>query len=134
MIKSIFDLMKTVELKSLDLLSENEENSTWEFRSESPSKGRILAFRAKGTYSGNHWHKGNSAAKNPEELLLISGSVLIEWSDVPEKDYHHQLQAEAPCIIKIFPMVKHRLKALEDICFLEANSIEEHKADTYYPQ
>lgn len=125
--------MEKVRLSRPNLLSENAGNSTWEFESVSPSKGRILAFRQMGSQSGNHWHEGRSSAKNPEELLLVSGEVLIEWSDEPEQEYGHQVTAQAPCLIHIYPFTKHRLTALTDIAFLEANSIEEHREDTHYP-
>lgn len=125
--------MDKVQLAQLNLLSENAGNSTWNYESRSPSKGRILAFRQMGSQSGNHWHEGKSPAKNPEELLLISGEALLEWSDAPGQDYAHQLKANGPCLIYIYPFTKHRLTALTDIVFLEANAIEEHRADTQYP-
>lgn len=125
--------MKQVEIKELDLLGEQEGNATYSTEINSYSKGRILAYRAKDSVSGNHWHEGKSAAKNPEILLVLKGNLKLEWTTELEADYENSQLLKAPVLIKIYPMVKHRITALEDLIFLEHNSIQEHREDTYYP-
>ncbi|QNR25839.1 hypothetical protein [Croceimicrobium hydrocarbonivorans] len=125
--------MKQVEVLDLNLLSEKEGNCTYDFESIHSQKGRILAFRKKGSISGNHWHEGKSTTKNPEEMLIISGRLKLEWTDEPEGIYQHSKLIEAPALIRINPGIKHRVEALEDLCFLEFNSLAEHAADTLYP-
>lgn len=125
--------MELVKITPLDLLSENDVAKTWAYESLSPSKGRILAYRAKGSISGNHWHKGNSVAKDPEELLLISGETQLSLKHFESKDFQEVLTLKGPCLIHINKDVFHQMEALSDIMFLESNSIEEHQSDTFYP-
>lgn len=125
--------MELVKITRLDLVSENDMAQTWEFTTRSPSKGRILAFRKKGTVSGNHWHKGSCPAKDPEELLMVSGKIKLSLKPFQEKEIQEEHLLEAPILIHIPKNVYHRVEALTDISFLESNSIEEHASDTYYP-
>jgi dTDP-4-dehydrorhamnose 3,5-epimerase-like enzyme len=89
-------------------------------------------MRKQGSISGNHWHKGVSAAKNPESLLLISGSISLVFKHM-ETGEEEEIKTEGPKLIKIMPNVLHTLKAETDLIFLEFNSLKEHKSDTYYP-
>jgi len=125
--------MNTIDFIEIDLLGQKEGNATYKFEGLGHSTGRILAYREKGSLSGNHWHEGKSESKNPEELLLVKGKVRVEWTTDLEGDYIEERLVSAPILIRIHPMVKHRLEALEDICFVEFNSIEEHANDTQYP-
>lgn len=125
--------MELVKIKTLRLLGENEKARTYEFKSLSPSNGRILAFRKAGSVSGNHWHEGKNAAKDPEELLLVSGKVKLYLRPVQTQEWQEVKELEGPLVIHIPKMVFHRLEAISDLCFLEFNSIEEHASDTQYP-
>lgn len=125
--------MELVKITPLDLISESESAKTFEFQTISPSQGRILAFRSKGTISGNHWHKGTCPAKDPEELVLISGSVKLSLRQPHQNHFNEEHLLHAPCLIYIPKTVFHRLEALSDISFMESNSIAEHASDTYYP-
>tara|TARA_R110002050_G_scaffold110427_4_gene222645 strand:+ start:3441 stop:3809 length:369 start_codon:yes stop_codon:yes gene_type:complete len=119
------------ELVELKELSSNENGSTHEFAAIQ-SEGYLLATRKAGTLSGNHYHKGQSLAKNPESLLLVQGKVKLSVKSL-DTDEHEEQVIEAPILIRIKPKVIHTLEALTDIIFLEFNSLEEHKTDTYYP-
>tara|TARA_R110001592_G_scaffold219477_1_gene473651 strand:+ start:29618 stop:29986 length:369 start_codon:yes stop_codon:yes gene_type:complete len=119
------------ELIALKELSSNENGSTHEFEAIQ-SEGYLLATRKAGTLSGNHYHKGDSLAKNPESLVLVQGKVKLSVKSLETGDKEERV-IESPIIIRIKPKVLHSLEALTDIIFLEFNSLDEHKADTYYP-
>jgi dTDP-4-dehydrorhamnose 3,5-epimerase-like enzyme len=119
------------EIQELKHLSSNENGRTYEFGAI-VSAGYLLAMRKQGSISGNHWHKGVSAAKNPESLLLISGSISLVFKHM-ETGEEEEIKTEGPKLIKIMPNVLHTLKAETDLIFLEFNSLKEHKSDTYYP-
>jgi dTDP-4-dehydrorhamnose 3,5-epimerase-like enzyme len=119
------------ELVELKELSNNENGSTHEFAAIQ-SEGYLLATRKAGTLSGNHYHKGQSLAKNPESLLLVQGKVKLSVKSLDTGDNELRV-IDAPIIIRIKPRVIHTLEALTDIIFLEFNSLDEHKTDTYYP-
>jgi dTDP-4-dehydrorhamnose 3,5-epimerase-like enzyme len=118
------------ELVELKELSNNENGSTHEFAAIQ-SEGYLLATRKAGTLSGNHYHKGQSLAKNPESLLLVQGKVKLNVKSLDTGDNELRV-IDAPIIIRIKPSVIHTLEALTDIIFIEFNSLEEHKSDTYY--
>lgn len=124
--------MELVKITPLGLIGENEKGSTLEFKSSSPSKGRILVFRKKGSISGNHWHKGLSPAKDPEELLLISGQIRLSVKAAETTQALEERVVSGPSLIHIPKNVYHRVEALSDVSFLESNSMEEHASDTFY--
>ena len=124
--------MKLVEIKSLDLIGENEKGKTFGFETIARS-GFIFAERKKDTVSGNHFHQGISHSKNPEILLLTSGKIELNVSSI-DGENSQSFILESPKLIEIKPNTLHTVIALTDIQFLEFNSLEEHKADTFYPQ
>ena len=119
------------ELHEIKHLSSNENGSTYALAAIK-SEGYLLATRKAVSISGNHWHAGKSAAKNPESLLLISGFVKLSFEHI-ETGETAELSVDAPLLIKIYPQVLHKLEAQTDIIFFEFNSLEEHKTDTHYP-
>ena len=119
------------EIQDLKHLSSNESGATYELDAIL-SEGYLLAIRKKGSISGNHWHIGDSAAKNPENLLLISGSISLELKHIVSRETK-EIELSGPKLIKIWPNVLHTVKAQTDLIFLEFNSLEEHKKDTHYP-
>lgn len=129
-----FRCMDFVKIEELKHLSSNGNGSTYGFESVSPSKGRLLAFRKAGSISGNHWHTGRSSAKDPEELVLISGSIKLVLKRPESLDFEEEYIIQGPCRILIYKNTFHRLEALNDICFLEFNSLKEHQEDTFYPK
>lgn len=123
--------MQSVRVKSINLLSENDQASTYTFNNEA-DKEYILAYRKAGSVSGNHYHSGSSEGKNPERLLLVSGKAKLKWRKVDDKEWQSS-EISAPCMLEIFPNTVHTLTAISDISFLEFNSLEDHKQDTFYP-
>ena len=90
----------------------------------------LLVYRKAGTISGQHFHKGNSAGKNPEEMLLVQGSLTMNWRNLNTEE-KGSLTIESPSRLIIEANVWHEVKALTDIIFIELNSLAEGSEDTY---
>jgi dTDP-4-dehydrorhamnose 3,5-epimerase-like enzyme len=90
----------------------------------------LLVYRKAGTISGQHFHKGNSAGKNPEEMLLVQGSLTMNWRNLNTEE-KGSLTIESPSRVIIEANVWHEVKALTDIIFIELNSLAEGSEDTY---
>ena len=90
----------------------------------------LLVYRKAGTISGQHYHKGKSPGKNPEEMLLVQGSIHMEWKNLLT-EAKGNLTIEAPSKVIIEANVWHEVKALTDIIFIELNSLAEGSEDTY---
>ena len=90
----------------------------------------LLVYRKAGTISGQHYHKGKSAGKNPEEMLLVQGAIQMEWKNLLTEE-KGTLTIEAPSRVIIEANVWHEVKAMTDIIYLELNSLAEGSEDTY---
>lgn len=118
-------------IEQLNLLGENENGATFSLETRTAS-AFVFAQRKAGSVSGNHYHKGDSAGKNPEILILTAGSASLYAKDLTSNE-EREMVIEAPTKVEIGANVLHTVTAITDISFLELNSIEEHKKDTYYP-
>jgi tellurite resistance-related uncharacterized protein len=113
-----------IEVKAMDergALHYFNTNRTGEF---------LLVYRKAGTISGQHYHKGKSPGKNPEEMLLVQGAIQMEWKNLLTEE-NGTLTIEAPSRVIIEANVWHQVKAMTDIIFLELNSLAEGSEDTY---
>jgi tellurite resistance-related uncharacterized protein len=113
-----------IEVKAMDergALHYFSTNRTGEF---------LLVYRKAGTISGQHYHKGKSPGKNPEEMLLVQGAIQMEWKNLLTEE-NGTLTIEAPSRVIIEANVWHQVKAMTDIIFLELNSLAEGSEDTY---
>jgi quercetin dioxygenase-like cupin family protein len=90
----------------------------------------LLVYRKAGSISGQHYHKGKSVGKNPEEMLLLQGSITMNWKNL-ETNITDTITIEAPSRVIIEANVWHEVKALTDIIFIELNSLAEGSEDTY---
>lgn len=90
----------------------------------------LLVYRNAGTISGQHYHKGKSPGKNPEEMILVQGSIHMVWKNLLTEEKGN-LTIEAPSRVIIEANVWHEVKALTDIIFIELNSLAEGSEDTY---
>ncbi len=123
--------MNYIEIQELDLIGKNDNGATYGFETYARA-GFIWAERKAGTVSGNHFHKGISDTKNPEVLLLTQGKAEVDGRLESGEEVFREV-VKAPVIVKVYPNVIHTVSAITDIQFLEFNSLEEHKADTFYP-
>lgn len=90
----------------------------------------LIVFRKAGTISGRHYHKGLSATKNPEILILLSGTCTFNWKHIDDNNIQ-TAEYTAPVKFEIPPLVWHELIPVTDCTFMEMNSIAEHAADTF---
>jgi hypothetical protein len=90
----------------------------------------LLVYRNAGSVSGQHYHKGSSAGKNPEDMLLVQGSATLHWKDLIS-NHEETVELIAPVRVFIQPNVWHSLTAITDIVFVELNSLADGSEDTY---
>lgn len=120
-----------VTIQVLNKLGENDSGATFTLETR-PTSGYIFAQRKAGSKSGNHYHEGVSATKDPEIILLTNGEVHLYAKNLLDGE-EMEKTVNAPARIEIGKNILHTLTAISDITFLEFNSIEEHKNDTKYP-
>jgi len=90
----------------------------------------LLVYRNAGTVSGQHYHKGISAGKNPEDMLLVQGKADLHWKNlVTNKE--NTIELIAPTRVKIPANIWHELTAITDIVFIELNSLSDGSEDTH---
>lgn len=90
----------------------------------------LLVYRNAGSVSGSHYHKGNSAGKNPEDMLLMQGTASLHWKDL-KTNQEETVELVAPSRVLIQANVWHELTAITDIVFVELNSLVDGSEDTY---
>lgn len=90
----------------------------------------LLVYRNAGTVSGQHYHKGISPGKNPEDLLLVQGSAKLHWKDLLTNK-EETIELIAPVRVKISANTWHALTAISDIVFVELNSLADGSEDTH---
>lgn len=91
----------------------------------------LIVFSKAGSVRGRHYHKGISISKNPEVIVLLSGTCTINWRETSHTDCQTETVI-GPARIEIQPYIWHELVAVTDCSFLELNSLSEHVADTFY--
>ncbi len=64
---------------------------------------------------------------------MLSGKIKLEIEDIRSGELE-RAEVNEPSLISIYPFQKHTLTALEDSILIEANTLDEHKSDTFYPQ
>ena len=119
----------SVSVSKIDVKAIDERGALHYF-STSRTGEFLLVYRNAGTISGQHYHKGKSPGKNPEEMLLVQGSIHMEWKNLLTEEKGN-LTIEAPSRVIIEANVWHEVKALTDIIFIELNSLAEGSEDTY---
>lgn len=90
----------------------------------------LLVYRNAGTVSGQHYHKGVLAGKNPEDMLLVQGTASLHWKNLKTNE-EETVALIAPVRVLIQANVWHALTAITDIVFVELNSLADGSEDTY---
>jgi hypothetical protein len=119
----------SVTINNIDLKAQDERGALHYFSTERTGEF-LLVYRKEGSISGQHYHTGKSAGKNPEDMLLVQGKAELHWIDLSTKMEQHNI-IEAPCRVIIKANVWHELKALTDIVFVELNSLLDGSEDTH---
>lgn len=119
-------------IKELALAGNDARGYTAEY--QQPRTGtHLIVYRKAGTISGRHYHKGLSATKDPEILILLHGTCTLSWFDVRSNDKTPATQVvNGPVQIEVPPYIWHEVLAGTDCVMIELNSIAEHVADTFY--
>lgn len=120
--------MSTVMITPLPLLGADDRgtNHLW----QSNRRGDfMLVFRKAGSSSGQHYHEGKSAYKNPEIMFLVSGTIELHWCGLAERQIQ-QTTIQAPARIEIPIKVWHEVRAVTDCHLLELNSLTDVEQDS----
>jgi len=118
-----------IEITKIDVKAV-DERGTLHYFSTDRSGEFLLVYRNKGSISGQHYHKGNSAYKNPEDMLLVQGSLLLQWKEI-EGTENGEVEVIAPARVLIPAGIWHQTTAQTDIVFIELNSLADGSEDTY---
>ncbi len=113
-----------IEVKAID------ERGALHYFSTNRSGEFLLVYRKSGSVSGQHYHTGKSAGKNPEEMLLVQGTLTMNWKNLGTGETG-TVNIEAPSRVVIQANIWHEVKALTDIIFIELNSLVDGSEDTY---
>jgi len=118
-----------IEITKIDLKAVDERGALHYFSTDRSGEF-LLVYRNKGSISGQHYHKGISANKNPEDMLLVQGSLLLQWKEI-EGTENGEVEVIAPARVLIPAGIWHQTTAQTDIIFIELNSLADGSEDTY---
>jgi hypothetical protein len=118
-----------IEITKIDVKAVDERGALHYFSTDRSGEF-LLVYRNKGSISGQHYHKGISANKNPEDMLLVQGSLLLQWKEI-EGTENGEVEVIAPARVLIPAGIWHQTTAQTDIVFIELNSLADGSEDTY---
>ncbi len=119
----------SVTINPIDIKAVDERGALHYFSTDRTGEF-LLVYRKAGTISGQHYHKGISTGKNPEDMLLVQGSANLHWKNLIT-DEEETVELIAPVRVLIQAQVWHELTAITDIVFVELNSLADGSEDTY---
>ena len=119
----------SVEIKDISVKAIDERGALHYF-STNRSGEFLLVYRNAGTISGQHYHTGKSANKNPEDMLLVQGAIQLHWKNLTTNQ-EQTLDVVAPSRVLIPAGIWHEVKAVTDIVFIELNSLADGSEDTH---
>ena len=70
-----------IQLHPIDVKAVDERGALHYFATDRTGEF-LLVYRNAGTVSGQHYHKGISAGKHPEDMLLVQGKADLHWKDL----------------------------------------------------
>jgi len=119
----------SVQVHPIDIKAVDERGALHYFSTDRTGEF-LLLYRNAGTISGQHYHKGISAGKNPEDMLLVQGTANLHLKDLETKE-EKTIELVAPIRVQIPAHIWHELTAITDIVFIELNSLSEGSEDTF---
>ena len=128
-----------IEIIKIDVKAVDERGALHYFSTDRSGEF-LLVYRNKGSVSGQHYHKGISANKNPEDMLLVLGSIILAWKEIEgfKNDgvengslKSGEVEVVAPARVLIPAGIWHQVIAQTDIIFIELNSLADGSEDTY---
>lgn len=118
-----------VTVEPLVLIGSDERGATFVFENDRTGQF-IVVHRKKGSVSGRQFHKGRTAHKNPEKLLIMQGVARLNWRDA-RSDANGTVMIEGPAMAKVPAYVWHELVAETDFVMLELNALADGQGDTF---
>lgn len=121
-------------VKTLYFKGQDERGLTGEIEVDNRQGPFLLIYRKAGSKSGNHYHQGISANKNPERLYLLQGEMQLSWAKVNEQNQLEEiseLKVESPAELAIESGYWHEITFLSDSILLELNSFKDGDRDTF---
>jgi hypothetical protein len=119
----------SVQVQPIDVKAVDERGALHYFSTDRTGEF-LLVYRNAGSISGQHFHKGISSGKNPEDMLLVQGKANLHWKDLITNE-ENTIELIAPTRVKIPANNWHQLTAITDIVFIELNSLSDGSEDTY---
>jgi dTDP-4-dehydrorhamnose 3,5-epimerase-like enzyme len=117
-----------IAIQNFELRPGDERGKTYVFPNDRTGQFMLL-YRHAGTVSGRHYHEGKVPYKNPEKLIFLSGTALLNYKDL-ENGTAGSVVVESPAEVIIPPQIWHEVIAQTDIVVLELNSIQDAASDT----
>lgn len=119
----------SVQIRPIDIKAVDERGALHYFSTDRTGEF-LLVYRNAGTISGQHYHKGISVGKNPEDMLLVQGKASLHWKDLMTNE-ENTVELMAPIRVLIQANTWHELTAITDIVFIELNSLSDGSEDTH---
>lgn len=119
----------SVQIHPIDIKAVDERGALHYFSTDRTGEF-LLVYRNAGTISGQHYHKGISVGKNPEDMLLVQGKAKLHWKDLNTNE-ENTVELMAPTRVLIPANTWHELIAITDIVFIELNSLSDGSEDTH---
>jgi dTDP-4-dehydrorhamnose 3,5-epimerase-like enzyme len=119
----------SVQVYPIDIKAVDERGALHYFSTDRTGEF-LLLYRNAGTISGQHYHKGISKGKNPEDMLLVQGKAKLHWKDLVTNE-EKTIELIAPIRVKIPANIWHELTAITDIVYIELNSLSDGSEDTH---
>jgi dTDP-4-dehydrorhamnose 3,5-epimerase-like enzyme len=118
-----------IKISNIDLKAKDDRGSLHYFNTDRSGEF-LLVYRHVGAVSGQHYHTGTSAYKNPEDMLLVQGQLMLKWKDLNSLE-EGEIMVEAPSRVLIPAGIWHQTTAITDIIFVELNSLADGSEDTH---
>jgi dTDP-4-dehydrorhamnose 3,5-epimerase-like enzyme len=122
-------MSQQVTIIPIQKIGEDQRGSTHIFDTDRTGEF-IIAYRKKGSLSGRHYHKGRSANKRPEKIIIMQGQATVNWIDVKSGE-KGVAKAIAPAMVCIEPWIWHEVVADEDMVVFELNALADGQGDTF---
>ncbi|MBC9913300.1 hypothetical protein [Chitinophaga varians] len=117
-----------IKVTALSLAGEDDRGSNYLW--DCTRNGELmLCYRHAGSSSGQHYHEGKQAYKDPEILIFCSGKALLHWCH-KDGDRIETTEITAPAQVEIPANYWHQLIAVTDCCYLELNSMADVQKDS----
>jgi len=117
-----------VTVTPLELLGQDERGANYIWSSDRTGDF-MMCFRKAGSSSGQHYHEGKSAYKNPEILFVMTGQAELHWCPLGEKEIR-VTPITAPAKVVVAINIWHQLVAVTDCALIEMNSIADVQQDS----